>query len=155
MYTTKLEYNGDKIHDDVIKWKHFPLYWPFVQGIHRSTVNSPHKGQWRGALMFSLMCARINSWVNNREAGDLRRYRLHDDVIVINTRWNVLSAAAFHCMTAVFVWSQYQTMLLKWPLCQVWKSFVPGVLWVGLILWIPVKQRNEIRWYEKIYRKGQ
>ena len=23
-------------HDDVIKWKHFPRYWPFVQGIHRS-----------------------------------------------------------------------------------------------------------------------
>ena len=44
-------------HDDVIKWKHFPHYWPFVRGIHRSPVNSPHKGQWRGALMFSLMCA--------------------------------------------------------------------------------------------------
>ena len=70
-------------HDDVIKWKHFPRYWPFVRGIHRSTVNSPHKGQWRGALMFSLMCARINSWVNNREAGDLRRYRHHYDVILM------------------------------------------------------------------------
>ena len=44
-------------HDDVIKWKHFPRYWPFVWGIHRSPVNSPHKGQWRGALMFSLICA--------------------------------------------------------------------------------------------------
>ena len=32
-------------HDDVIKWKHFPRYWPFVRGIHRSPVNSPHKGQ--------------------------------------------------------------------------------------------------------------
>ena len=41
-----------KQHDDVIKWKHFPHYWPFVRGIHRSPVN-PHKGQWRGALMFS------------------------------------------------------------------------------------------------------
>ena len=36
-------------HDDVIKWKHFPRYWPFVRGIHRSPVDSPHKGQWRGA----------------------------------------------------------------------------------------------------------
>ena len=34
-----------KFHDDVIKWKHFPRYWPFVRGIHRSPVNSPHKGQ--------------------------------------------------------------------------------------------------------------
>ena len=42
-------------HDDVIKWKHSPLYWPFMQGIHRSAVNSPHKGQWRGALMFSFI----------------------------------------------------------------------------------------------------
>ena len=42
-------------HDDVIKWKHFPRYWPFVRGIPRSPVNSPHKGQWRGALMFSLI----------------------------------------------------------------------------------------------------
>ena len=30
-------------HDDVIKWKHFPRYWPFVRGIHRSPVNSPHR----------------------------------------------------------------------------------------------------------------
>ena len=43
-------------------------------------VNSPHKGQWREALMFSLICARINDWVNNREASDLRRHRGHFDV---------------------------------------------------------------------------
>ena len=35
-----------------MKWKNFPRYWPFVRGIHRSPVNSPHKGQWRGAFMF-------------------------------------------------------------------------------------------------------
>ena len=39
-------------HDDVIKWKHFPRHWPFVRGINRSLVNSPHKGQWHGALIF-------------------------------------------------------------------------------------------------------
>ena len=39
-------------YDDVIKWKHFPRYWPFVWGIHRSAVNFPHKGQWRGPLIF-------------------------------------------------------------------------------------------------------
>ena len=43
------------IHDDVIRWKHFPHYWPFMQGIHWSPVNSPHKGQWRRALVFSLI----------------------------------------------------------------------------------------------------
>ena len=35
---------------------YFP-FWPFVLGIHRSPVNSPHKGQWRGALTFSLIYA--------------------------------------------------------------------------------------------------
>ena len=70
-------------HDDVIKWKHFPRYWPFVREIHRSPVNFPHKGQWRGALMFALICVWINGWVNNREAGDLRRYRVHYDVIIM------------------------------------------------------------------------
>ena len=50
---------------------------------HWSPVNSPHKDQWRGALMFSLICVWINSWVNNREAGDLRLYRAHYDVTVM------------------------------------------------------------------------
>ena len=44
-------------HDDVIKWKHFPRY--------------------------SLIWAWMNGWVNNREAGDLRRNRVHYDVIVM------------------------------------------------------------------------
>ena len=70
-------------HDDVIKLKHFPRYWPFLRGIHRSSVNSRHKGQWRGALMLSLICVWIKGWVNNREAGDLRRYRTQNVVIVM------------------------------------------------------------------------
>ena len=74
-------------HDDVIKWKHFPRYWPFVRGIHRSPVNSPHKGQWRGALMFSLICAWISSWVNSRDAGDLYSHRAHYDVTIM--AWNL------------------------------------------------------------------
>ena len=74
----------DKHHDDVIKWKYFPRYWPFVWGIHRWPVNSPHKGQWRGVLMLSWIW--INDWVNNLEAGDLRRHRAHYDVIVM-TPW--------------------------------------------------------------------
>ena len=47
-------------------------------------VNSQHKGQWRGALMLSLICAWTNGWVNNGEAGDLRRHRIHYDVIVMS-----------------------------------------------------------------------
>ena len=80
-----MEHKIDPIwhHDDVIKWKHFPRYWPFVRGIHRPPVNSPHKGQWRGALLLSLICAWINGWVNNREAGDFRRHRGHCDITVM------------------------------------------------------------------------
>ena len=75
----------ERTRDDVIKWKHFPRNWPFVREIHRSPVNFPHKGQWRGALMFSLIYVWINDWVNNREAGDLRRQHGHYDVIVMHT----------------------------------------------------------------------
>ena len=89
-----------RVHDGVIKWKHFPRYWPFVRGIHRSQVNSPHKGQWRGALMFSLICARINGWVYNCEAGDLRRNRAHYDVIVMFDSWRI--ASGVWCLRTIF-----------------------------------------------------
>ena len=58
-------------------------------------VNSPHKGQWRGALMFSLICVWINGWENNRDASDLRRHRSPYDVIVmIEINHNELKTAA-------------------------------------------------------------
>ena len=74
----------DANRDDVIKWKHFLRYWPFVRGIHRFPVNSPHQGQWRGALIFSSICVWINGWIKNREAGDLRRYRAHYDATAMD-----------------------------------------------------------------------
>ena len=71
-------------YDDIIKWKHFLPYWPFERGIHWSPVNSHHKGQWRGALMFSLICAWINGWASNHEAGDLRCHCTHCNVTIID-----------------------------------------------------------------------
>ena len=87
-----------RLHDDVIKWKHFLRYWPFVRGIHRWPVDSLHKGQWRGALMFSLTCTWIKGWVNNCEAGDLRRHCVHYDVIVMHVadRSKLLSLIYFN-----------------------------------------------------------
>ena len=75
---------GSISHDDVIKWKHFPRNWPFVRGIHRSRW-IPHTKASDAELLFSLFsltCSWINGWVNNCEAGDLRRHRGHYDVNV-------------------------------------------------------------------------
>ena len=70
-------------HDDVIKRKHFLRYRPFVHGIYRSSVNSPQKGQWRGALIFSSICAWTNGWGNNRDTGKLRCHHADHDVTVM------------------------------------------------------------------------
>ena len=63
----------------ILWWRHqtetFSALLVICAGIHRSPVNSPHKGQWCGAMMYSLFGAWINGWVNNGEAGDLRRHR--------------------------------------------------------------------------------
>ena len=79
-----------------VKWKHFPRYWPFVRWIHRSPVNSPHKGQWRGTLRFSLIWAWTNGWINYQDAGDLRRHCTHYDVTVMAKQW---ASAWFHLAT--------------------------------------------------------
>ena len=67
-YTVHPKTSDSRLHDDVIKWKHFPRYWPFVRRIHRSPVNFPHKGQWCGALMFSLICA-LNKRLSKQSRG--------------------------------------------------------------------------------------
>ena len=77
--------NKNIAHDDLIKWKHFPPYRPFLWGIHWSPLNSPHKGQWCVALIFSLIYTWINGWVNNDEAADLRCHRTHYDITVMKT----------------------------------------------------------------------
>ena len=74
-----------------------PRYWPLVWGIHRSPVNSPHSGQWRGTLMFSLICDWINGWVYNREVGDLRRHRVHFDVTVMRMGYGKGNVRAGPC----------------------------------------------------------
>ena len=66
-------------HDDVIKWKNFPPYWPFVREIYRSQ-EIPRK-RTGDAERFYLTFA----WANNRDVGDLRRHRAHYDVTVMIT----------------------------------------------------------------------
>ena len=63
--------------------KHFPRYWSSVRGIHRSPMDSPHKGQCREALIFALICAWTNGEANNQDSSDLRRHLSHYDIILM------------------------------------------------------------------------
>ena len=71
-------------------WRHQMETFAALLAICAGNSPAPHKGQWRGVLMFSLICTWITDWVNNREAGDLRRHRAHHDVIVMS------DPASFH-----------------------------------------------------------
>ena len=88
------------LHDDVIKWKHFRHCRPFVRVIHRWTVDSPDKGQWRGVSMFSLICAWTNASANNWNAHDLRCHCVHCDLtIMVITFYNnnmIISTCKFN-----------------------------------------------------------
>ena len=71
-------------HHNAIEWKHFPRYWPFVRGIHRSPVNSSHTKDSDAELRCFLGSVPwTNIWANNGDAGDLRRHHTHYDVIVM------------------------------------------------------------------------
>ena len=81
-------------------WRHqtetFTALLAICAGNSPVPVNSTHKGQWCGALMFPLICAWINAWVNNPEAGDLRRNGAHYDVsVMINSLYKVTSTAFY------------------------------------------------------------
>ena len=93
-FVTSWSYGRVYFHDDVINWKHFLRYWPFGRGIRRSPVNSPHKGQWRIALMFSLICAWTNGWVNIRDAGDLRCHLPH---YVVTATFMTITTFKYQC----------------------------------------------------------
>ena len=77
--TTKLCIHfTEYVHDDVIKWKHFPCYWPFVRWIHRSLVNSLHKGQWRRHVMLTTWAKENNGQQN--QAHILLKRNVHADI---------------------------------------------------------------------------
>ena len=63
--------------------KTFSVLLALCEGIHQSPLVSPHKSQWCGAFMFSLICVWTNGWANNRDAGDLGRHSTHYDVTVM------------------------------------------------------------------------
>ena len=83
-------------------WRHHMEAFSALMTLHRSPVNSPHKGQWREALIFSLIDAWTNGWVNNRDAGGLRRHCGHYDVTVMVGQYpvNVLVTHNFELVEA-------------------------------------------------------
>ena len=103
-------------------WRHqmetFSALLAICAGNSPVPVNSPHKGQWRGALLFSLICTRISGWVNNGEAGDLRRHRAHYDVTVMNLSFWLPSTTS--CMIEQLNW---------WPFCFSECQRYPGSIW--------------------------
>ena len=125
--------NCGLIHDtlyyaNVTWWRHqmetFSALLAICTGIHRSPVNSPHKGQWCGALMFSLICVWINGWVNNREAGDLRRYHDHCDFIDMSKLIIVYSAQSNNPeQWGVVVVKSHLNLTQRWEI-------TPHLLWL-------------------------
>ena len=118
------------IHDDVIKWNHFPRYWPFVSGIHRSRW-IPRTKASDAELWCFLWSAWINDWVNTREAGDLRRHRGHYDVNVmiidilfrkVNTsiHLHILSGWLFLIQLCDDAWWTIILYLSKYAVSPVW-----------------------------------
>ena len=105
---------GDLCHDDVTKWKHFPRYWPFLRGIHRWPVNSPHNGQWRGALIFSLICKRWSKqywgWWFETPSRPLWR---HCNVLSIVKYWLLYKGPFSFSYANIFNWNQAAGYFLK------------------------------------------
>ena len=64
--------------------KKIPRHWLFVRGTTGHQWIPLTKASEREALMFSLVCAWTNGWVNNRDAGDVRRHRCHYDVTAMH-----------------------------------------------------------------------
>ena len=114
---------------------------------HLSPVNSPHEGQWRGSLL-SLMCVWIYDWISNVEAGDLRRYRAHYDVIVmtatavdINTIWWLM---AKKCHFFGRPWGQH-IWCLFWGRTNYGLCFIVNNHVCGIALCYIGSRYNEIR----------
>ena len=94
----------------ISSWRHqketFSVLLAFCAGNSPATGGLPSQGQCCGALIFSLICAWINGWANNR---DLRRHRAHYDVIVMlyvlhkNVKTTMIIIAIVHYVDVTWV----------------------------------------------------
>ena len=103
-------------------WRHqmetFSTLLAFCTGIHRSPVYSPHKGQWRGALMFSMIYAWTNSWANNKDACCLRLHRAHYNVTVMKYSYQ---ANMWYTIYVLWIWIKFDIncMWMNWTICVI------------------------------------
>ena len=151
-WSTNNHVAGDlRIHMVLTWWRYqmetFSALLAICVGNSPVPVNSPHDGQWHGALMFSLICARINSWVNNGEAVDLRCHRTHYDVTVM--MWSHHNGSTHRmvkdCVDFYFdlqLWSYLSPLLMtkkKSPKLCITGPFWPGYRWIpntkGQLCW--------------------
>ena len=65
----------------------------------------------------SLICVWINGWINNREAGDLRRYRAHSDVIVMCCGYSFCEPLPLRGM---LLWGCHMSSICPWLFCVLW-----------------------------------
>ena len=117
-----------------------------VRGIHRRPVDFPHKGQWHGALMFSLICPWTNGGVNNRDADDLRRYRAHYDVTVMVPNCCRLRML---CLLTKYPMQDTGNSLRTQSVCHsIMPAFHNCCIWF-YVLWhlIISSQRYNVEWY--------
>ena len=144
-------------------WHHemetFSVLLAIVWGIHPSPVNSPHKGQWHGALMFSLICVWINGWVNNRGAGDLRHHRTHYDVIVMYIGY-LFVKVTFEMLT---VHGQQHSFLTdKWMFLFFFGTWTPNLrihakwstIWGGFWLILVLTRTKHVHKWQHHFMKG-
>ena len=105
------------------------------------TGEFPHKGQWRGALMISLIFARINGWVNNQAADDMRRHRTHYHVTAMDLRYT--RAINFKLC---FIW--FNTDILR-CLCSILPSRIKSYLehFQDFICWICCVTAGAVLWW--------
>ena len=80
-------------HDDVINWEHFPRYWPFVRGTHRSSVNSPQRPVTRSFDVFFDLSKQLSiqwwGWWFETLSRPLWRHR--------NEKYKLVFMISHHC----------------------------------------------------------
>ena len=138
-FNTACHITGD--HGDVIKWKHFPRYWPFVRGNHRPPVNSPHKGPVTRSFDDLRLNKRLSKqsksrwfetqacslWRHNNDLGPMRSYPL---------QWSQMSVMAFqttiHLIVRLTAYAGNSKENIKIPhYCPLWPEST-GHRWIPI-----------------------